>query len=269
MNSPIDLGDSTLYVGDCLQVLNSLNDGSVDMVFADPPYNLSNDGTSVRSGARVSVNKGDWDRSRGLVKDYEFHYQWIQACRRVLKPDGTIWISGTYHSIHMCGYALQMQGWRMLNDIVWYKPNAAPNIGCRHFTASHEILLWAAVSPESKHVFNYQQITEHEYMGDVFKRQGKQMRSVWVINPPSKAEKRYGKHPTQKPEALMERVIRSSSHPGDVVLDPFCGSGTTGVTAVGNGRRFIGIDSNAEYVHNLATPRLLDASNHPRLDLAV
>lgn len=138
------VGDASLYLGNSIEILASLPEASVSMIFADPPYNLSNDGTSVHAGKRVSVNKGEWDRSKGAAEDFEFHYEWIAQCKRVLNPNGTIWISGTYHSIYACGYALQLQGWRMLNDIAWYKPNAAPNLGCRMFTASHETILGQA-----------------------------------------------------------------------------------------------------------------------------
>ena len=140
------VSDAVLYVDECVSVLNSLPEHSVDLIFADPPYNLSNGGTTVQSGKRVKVDKGNWDVSRGVQADFEFHYNWIHACKRVLKPNGSIWISGTYHSIYACGYALQLQGWRLLNDVAWYKPNAAPNLGCRMFTASHETLLWASPS---------------------------------------------------------------------------------------------------------------------------
>jgi site-specific DNA-methyltransferase (adenine-specific) len=252
------VGKASLYLGDCNEVLASLPESSVNMIFADPPYNLSNDGTTVHAGRRVSVNKGDWDRSKGVEEDFEFHNKWIEQCRRVLVPDGTIWISGTYHSIYACGYALQVQGWRLLNDIAWYKPNAAPNLGCRMFTASHETILWASVTKKSQHTFNYGDMREGSFPGDIIKNPGKQMRSVWSITTPGKHEKRHGKHPTQKPESLLDRIVRSSSNPGDVVLDPFCGSGTTGVVAIRHGRSFIGIDMSREYLESFALPRIRD-----------
>lgn len=267
MKLSVSLGDAALYQGDCVDVLGGLDAGSVDMIFADPPYFLSNGGTTVSSGERGVVDKGDWDRSRGMSEDLGFHSEWLKACRRVLTPDGTIWVSGTYHSIYLCGYALRKQGWRILNEIVWFKPNAAPNLGCRTFTASHETLIWAAASDSSRHVFNYQDMKTSGWAGDVFKQGGKQMRSVWVIPTPKPTEKRYGSHPTQKPEALLDRVIRSSTLRGGLVLDPFCGSGTTGVAAVRNGRRFIGIDSDPAYLRRLAEPRLRDELNLLRLEL--
>jgi site-specific DNA-methyltransferase (adenine-specific) len=236
--------------------MDKLEPESVDLIFADPPYNLSNGGTSVHAGRRVSVNKGDWDRSSGVQEDFDFHHRWIAACRRLLKPDGTIWISGTYHSIFACGYALQLQGFRVLNDISWFKPNATPNLGCRMFTASHETLIWASKTKKSKHIFNYEDMKYGEFPQDFIKNPNKQMRSVWSITGPSKKEKVFGKHPTQKPVMLLERVVLASSLPGDLVLDPFCGSGTTGVAALLHGRRFIGIDTDKGFLRDLAIPRL-------------
>lgn len=246
-----DSDHSELYLGNSIELLARFPEESVDLIFADPPYNLSNNGTSVHAGKRVSVNKGDWDKSQGTENDFNFHNEWIAACRKVLKPNGSIWISGTYHSIYACGYALQIQGFRMLNDVAWYKPNAAPNLGCRMFTASHETLIWASKSIKSKHVFNYSEMREGSFPNDFIKNPGKQMRSVWSITTPGKTEKLHGKHPTQKPLSLLDRVIRASSNPGDTVLDPFCGSATTGVAAVLNGREFVGIDADEKYLENL------------------
>lgn len=258
---PIAKGSNyKIYLGDCIEVLNSLPEESADLIFADPPYNLSNGGTSVHAGKRVSVDKGDWDKSAGPMEDFEFHLAWITACRRVLKPNGTIWISGTYHSIFACGYALQLLNFRILNDIAWFKPNAAPNLGCRMFTASHETLIWASKSKKSKHTFNYKEMREGDFPSDFIKKPGKQMRSVWSMTTPTKAEKTFGKHPTQKPLTLLERVVLSSSNPGDLILDPFAGSATTGIAALKHGRQFIGVDSNEEYLRNLALPRLKEIS---------
>ena len=253
------IGNAVLYRGDCIQILNNLPSNSVDMIFADPPYNLSNDGFSVHAGKRVSVNKGQWDRSLGPENDFNFHYKWIEACKRVLKENGTIWISGTYHSIYACGYALQIQEFRFLNDITWFKPNASPNLGCRMFTASHETLLWASKNKKSKHTFNYELMKNGNFSSDKIKNPGKQMRSVWSITTPSASEKIHGKHPTQKPLALLDRVILSSTNPGDLILDPFCGSATTGVSSILQNRKFIGIESDENYLNKLAIPRLKDA----------
>lgn len=261
------IGGATLYKGDCLEVLNALPEKSVDMVFADPPYNLSNDGYTVHAGKRVSVNKGNWDRSSGPEKDFNFHHLWIEACKRVLKDDGTIWISGTYHSIYACGYALQIQGFRFLNDVSWFKPNASPNLGCRMFTASHETLIWASKNKKSKHTFNYELMKNGDFGNDKIKNPGKQMRSVWSITTPNASEKVYGKHPTQKPIALLDRVVLSSTNPGDLILDPFCGSATTGVSSLSNKRKFIGIDSDEGYLKKLAIPRLKDAEKNSQSKL--
>jgi site-specific DNA-methyltransferase (adenine-specific) len=260
------IGKAKLLLGDCIDLMNSMPAKSVDMIFADPPYNLSNDGFSVHAGKRVSVNKGDWDRSKGVEEDFDFHYKWIEACKRVLKDDGTIWISGTYHSIYACGYALNLQGFRVLNDISWYKPNAAPNLGRRMFTASHETIIWASKSKKAKHTFNYDAMREGHFPSDMLKNEGKQMRSVWSIITPKSWEKRHGKHPTQKPEALLERIVISSTNKKDLVLDPFCGSGTTGVVAIRHGRRFVGMDLSAEYLNKYAIPRLRDEVENPKLD---
>jgi site-specific DNA-methyltransferase (adenine-specific) len=245
-----------LYLGDAVELLDRCAPESVDLIFADPPYNLSNDGFTCHAGKAVSVNKGGWDRSQGFERDAEFHDRWIGACRRVLKPDGTLWVSGTYHSIYACGFALQRQGWHLLNDIAWFKPNAAPNLSCRMFAAAHETLLWARKSKKSRQTFNYDFLKNSDWGKDFIKKPNKQMRSVWVINTPPPSEKVFGKHPTQKPLALLERVVLASSRPGDWVLDPFCGAATTGVAALMHGRRFVGIDAEADYLDRLAMPRL-------------
>jgi len=247
-----------LYLGDVVEILKELPEESIDLIFADPPYNLSNDGFTCHAGRRVSVNKGEWDKSRGIDEDFQFHYNWIEACKRVLKPNGTLWISGTYHSIYACGFALQKQGWHLINDICWFKPNASPNLSCRMFTASHETLLWAKKNKKAKHTFNYELMRNGNWNGDFIKKPNKQMRSVWAINTPKNGEKKYGKHPTQKPEALLERIILASSNEGDIVLDPFCGSGTTGVVAIRYKRKFVGIDLGRKYLDELAIPRLKD-----------
>lgn len=246
-----------LYQGDCLEVLADLPAESVDMIFADPPYNLSNGGFTCHAGRMVSVDKGKWDKSKGIENDFEFHKSWITACRRVLKPNGTIWISGTYHSIYSCGFALQLLAFHILNDVSWFKPNAAPNLSCRFFTASHETLIWARKNKNAKHTFNYKEMKDGVWNGDFIKKPAKQMRSVWAIGTPKTAEKKYGKHPTQKPEALLDRIILASTNTGDLILDPFCGSGTTGVSASRFKRRFVGIDQERAYL-DLTKKRLQD-----------
>ena len=170
-----------LYFGDALKIMSELPENSIDMIFADPPYNLSNGGFTVHAGKRVSVNKGNWDKSKGFKDDYEFHYKWLAACRRILKPHGTLWVSGTYHSIYQCGHALQSLGYHILNDIAWFKPNASPNLSGRYFTASHETLIWARKDKKAKHIFNYKEMKMKSWPEDFFKKEGKQMRSVWHI----------------------------------------------------------------------------------------
>ena len=244
-----------LIQGDCREILFQLEAHSVNLVFADPPYLLSNGGFSVASGKQVSVHKGDWDVSQGFEADAKFHEEWLAAVRHILHPDGTIFVSGTYHSIYKTGYALEKLGFRILNNITWFKPNAAPNLSGRTFAAANETIIWAANSRNSKHTFNYELMKSGDFPKDSIKNPGKQMRDVWAISTPSPSEKTYGKHPTQKPLALLDRIVRAASHEGDLVLDPFVGSGTTGVAAVRNGRRFIGIDQDLEYLE-LAEKRI-------------
>lgn len=237
-----------LFKEDCLKVLPTIPEDSVDLLFADPPYNLSNGGFTCHAGRRVPVKKGDWDVSKGVDADFAFHREWIRAARRVLKPHGSIWISGTYHSIYACGLALQLEGYHVLNEISWFKPNAAPNLSTRFFTASHETLIWARKDKEAKHTFNYEAMREGKWPEDFLKRRGKQMRSVWSIPTPKPIEKKFGKHPTQKPFDLLKRIILASTKDGDLVLDPFAGSSTAGLAAYLYGRRFVGIDTEEEYL---------------------
>ncbi len=227
-----------LYQGNCLEVLDALAarhpDGLFDMIFADPPYFLSNGGITCHAGRMVKVDKGDWDKSRGPELNHEFNTEWLKRCQRVLRPNGTIWVTGTQHVIFSVGYAMQQLGFKLLNDIAWEKPNPPPNLSCRYFTHSTETVLWAAKSEKSKHCFNYQLM--RQIAG------GKQMKSVWRVAAPRTGEKRFGKHPTQKPVALVERCLLASTHEGDLVLDPFLGGGTTAVAALGTKRRCVGIE---------------------------
>ena len=256
-----------LYHGSCLDILESLPENSVNMIFADPPYNLSNGGFSVHSGRRVDVHKGDWDRSSGADEDFAFHLSWIKACHRVLKPEGTIWISGTYHSIYQCGFALQVAGYRILNDIAWYKPNAPPNIGCRCFAASHETLIWACKELKAKYTFNYEEMKFGFWGKDFIKKPEKQMRSVWAINTAPISEKTAGKHPTQKPLELLNRILQASTKEGDLVLDPFTGSSSTGIASYRLARSFIGIDKNRQFL-NLSIKRLQEAKHITQPELS-
>ncbi|MDG6219415.1 MAG: site-specific DNA-methyltransferase [Candidatus Thermoplasmatota archaeon] len=234
-----------LLQGDSLKILPRIKKGSVTTIFADPPYNLSNGGITCQAGKMVSVNKGDWDCSKGFNEDFEFTYNWIKACQRILAPDGTIWISGTMHNIYQVGFALQSLGFHILNEISWYKPNAPPNLSCRCFTHSHETLIWAKKSKKSKHTFNYELMKEWD---DKLGPSGKQMRSIWNIPLTSLSEKKNGKHPTQKPVELLRRIIAASSEQGDLILDPFSGSGTTGIVAHSLERRYTGIEIDKNYL---------------------
>lgn len=250
--------DFKLLVGDSIDLLKNFESESVDFIFADPPYFLSNDGFSVKSGKTVSVNKGDWDKSAGFASDFEFHEKWISECLRILKPSGSIAISGTYHSIYQCGFALQLLGCRIINEIVWFKPNGAPALAGRNFTASHESVIWASKSKSSKHTFNYQVSKNWESPQDKLLNPGKQMRSVWSIPTTPKREKHYGEHRTQKPLELLLRLVAMCTNKNDLVIDPFCGSGTTGVACASLGRRFIGIDLDQKHIE-LAKLRMENA----------
>lgn len=249
LNPSLKTNDFALYHADCLDVMSRFPDNYVDMVFADPPYMLSNDGFTCQNGRMVKVNKGNWDKSKGFEDDLVFHETWIKECKRILKPSGTIWISGTYHSIYQCGYAVQKAGFHLLNDIAWLKPNASPNLSCRFFTASHETLIWARKDKKAKHTFNYEAMKNGSFPEDILKKKDLQMRSVWSIPTPAPSEKPYGKHPTQKPLSLLRRIISASTKDGDIILDPFNGSGTTGIAAtiIGN-RKYIGCEMEKEYV---------------------
>jgi len=182
---------------------------------------------------------------------------WLKACKRVLKPHGTLWVSGTYHSIYQCGHAMQALDYHILNDIAWFKPNASPNLSGRYFTASHETLLWVRKDKKAKHTFNYQEMRKGNWLGDFLKKPGKQMRSVWAIGTPKPEEKKFGKHPTQKPLDLLKRIVIASTNEGDIILDPFTGSSTTGLAAAMNGRKFVGIDTEKNYL-DLSIKRLKD-----------
>jgi len=247
-----------LFYGDCLQLLPQFPRDSVDMIFADPPYFLSNGGITCHAGRMVSVNKGKWDISQGIEENHKFNLAWLSECQQVLTKNGVIWVSGTAHVIFSVGFAMQQLGFKILNDIIWFKPNASPNLSCRYFTHSTETIIWAAKNQKSKHTFNYELMKE---LGN-----GKQMRNLWELSPPQPKEKVHGKHPTQKPLKLLERILLSSSNEGDVVLDPFSGSGSTGIAALRLGRKYIGIEISEEYL-DLTIKRLEDELATPRLQL--
>lgn len=231
--------------GDSFKLLAKIKSESIDTIFADPPYFLSNNGVTCQSGRMVSVNKGEWDKigstSMQIADKHKFNRKWIRLCKRVLKLNGSIWISGTLHNIYSIGMALEQEGFKIINNIIWQKTNPPPNLACKCFTHSTETILWARKADKNaKHYFNYELMKEQNG--------GKQMKDVWNGSLTKPSEKKEGKHPTQKPEYLLERIIKASTRPGDIILDPFCGSGTTGVVANRFDRFFIGIDIEEEYL---------------------
>ena len=240
--------NAALYLSDTFEALEKMLPEKIDMIFADPPYFLSNDGISCRAGKVVSVNKGDWDRIGSVDEKHNFNRRRIKLCHRVLKLNGTIWISGSMHNIYSVGMALEQEGFKIINNITWQKTNPPPNLACRCFTHSTETILWAQKAEKgARHFFNYELLKETNG--------GKQMKDVWTGGLTPFSEKRFGKHPTQKPVYLLERILLASTVENNVVLDPFCGSSTTGVACKHLKRNYIGIDNNIEYLH-LSVERL-------------
>lgn len=233
-----------LYHANCIEFMDILiskyPDGRFDMIFADPPYFLSNGGITCHAGKMVRVDKGQWDKSSGPEMNHEFNAAWLSRCQKLLKQNGTIWVSGTHHAIHSIGYAMQQLKMKLLNDITWEKPNPPPNLSCRYFTHATETIIWAAKNEKSKHCFNYDKMREINF--------GKQMKSVWTLAAPNGGEKYFGKHPTQKPIQLLERIVLASTNDGDLVYDPFSGSSTTGVAAINLKRKFVGTELEAEFI---------------------
>lgn len=286
-----------LYHGNSLELLDAIAakypEGRFDCIFADPPYFLSNGGITCHAGKMVKVDKGDWDKSRGPELNHEFNLEWLRRCQRVLKPNGTLWVSGTQHVIFSIGYAMQQLGYKILNDITWEKPNPPPNLSCRYFTHSTETLLWAAKNEKSKHVFNYQEMRKvtGKQMKTVWRREefgggagsplpaadsdADERRAgdcapcldpIWTLTAPGNAEKQHGKHPTQKPVALIERCLRAATQEGDLVLDPFLGGGTTAVAALSIKRRCVGIEADAQHAQ-LAVKRCKAEVSKPQAEL--
>lgn len=229
----------TLIKGDCRNLLREF-DFEFDMIFADPPYFLSNGGISIQSGQIVSVNKGDWDKSNGIDADNDFNKEWITTCRHHLKDNGTIWISGTYHNIFSVANCLTELGFKILNVITWQKTNPPQNISCRFFTYSTEFIIWARKKDKVPHYFNYQFMKELNG--------GHQMTDVWRLPAIAPWEKSCKKHPTQKPLSLLTRIIQASTSEGAWILDPFTGSSTTGIAANLLQRKFLGIEREEEYL---------------------
>ena len=232
--------DFKLYLGDCISIMKEISDGAFDMIFADPPYFLSNGGITCNNGQMVSVDKAEWDKNKNIQEVHEFNLLWLTECKRILKPNGTIWISGTFHNIYSIGLTLQQLNYKILNNVTWFKRNAPPNLSCRYFTHSTETILWAKKSTKAKHHFNY------ELMKEI--NGGKQMRDVWEIPAINKKEKKHGSFPTQKPLSLLERIVLATTEVGDCILDPFNGSGTTGIASYKLDRNYVGIDNVEEYL---------------------
>lgn len=230
--------DFTIVNGDCLDVLPQF-DFKFDMIFADPPYFLSNGGISYQAGKVVCVNKGEWDKGDSREAIMDFNRKWLTLCREKLKENGTIWISGTHHNIFAIANLLTELGYKILNVITWEKTNPPPNVTCRFFTFSTEFILWARKSPKVPHKYNY------KLMKDI--NNGKQMTDVWRLSAIARWEKSCGKHPTQKPLSLLTRIILASTDANAWILDPFSGSGTTGIAANLCGRRYLGIEKEEQF----------------------
>jgi len=253
---PVDNIDRVL-VGDCVELMNGLPEGSVDMVFADPPYNLQLGGELLRpDNSKVDAVDDDWDKFADFARYDSFTRAWLKAARRLLKPEGSLWVIGSYHNIFRIGTALQDEGYWLLNDIVWRKSNPMPNFKGKRFTNAHETLIWAARDRKARYTFNYDSMKELN--------EGIQMRSDWLLPLCTGGERLKGDdgkkaHPTQKPESLLFRCLMAASNPGDLILDPFFGTGTTGAVAKRLGRHFIGLERDHTYAA-LARRRIAEVS---------
>mgnify|MGYP000909363448 FL=1 len=231
--------DFKLFNGDCFEILPKFK-GGFDLIFADPPYFLSNDGLSIQSGQIVSVNKGEWDKSYGIDEIDKFNLRWLALAKDALTDNGSVMISGTHHNIFSIGRALQKLDYKILNIITWQKTNPPPNFSCRYLTHSTEQIIWARKSEKFKHIFNYELMKK---LND-----DKQMKDVWSFPAIAPWEKACGKHPTQKPLPLLVRLILMASTQNSVVCDPFAGSSTTGIAANLLGRKFVGIEKEREFI---------------------
>ena len=230
-----------LIYNDIFKVIKKFEDKSIDMIFADPPYFLSGNGITCSGGKMVSVNKGEWDKALSIKEKHKFNKKWIRECYRILKDNGTIWISGTLHNIYSIGMALEEERFKIINNITWQKTNPPPNLACKTFTHSTETILWARKDLKNiKYTFNYILMKEIN--------NNKQMKDVWTTSLTKPSEKKCGKHPTQKPLEILDRIILASTKEKDLILDPFCGSSTTGISAVRLNRRYIGIDNEKGYI---------------------
>jgi modification methylase len=252
---------NTILAGDCIEAMNALPEGSIDLIFADPPYNLQLRGDLVRpDNSKVDAVTDEWDKFSSFKAYDDFTKAWLAAARRLLKPNGAIWVIGSYHNIFRVGASLQDQGYWILNDVVWRKSNPMPNFRGKRFTNAHETMIWAGKSETSKYTFNYEALKALN--------EGIQMRSDWVLpictgHERLKNEQGDKAHPTQKPESLLHRILVGSTNPGDVVLDPFFGTGTTGAVAKMLGRDFIGIEREEAY-RKVATKRIANVRKFDR-----
>jgi site-specific DNA-methyltransferase (adenine-specific) len=228
-----------VYRTDCMDLMGLMPLACVDVIFADPPYRLSGGGVTVKGGRLAPVDKGEWDRPMGLARDHEFNLRWLRNARRVLKPDGTLWVTGTHHIIFSLGFALQSLGFRVINSVVWQKPDPPPNVLHTAFTHAHETLIWASKGKRARYTFNYGLING--------RNPASQVSSVWPIPAVPKREKLHGYHPTQKPLRLVRRALLASTSEGDLVFDPFTGSGTTAVATKELGRFFVGAELEEEF----------------------
>ncbi len=241
----------SLYNGDTISILPEINQ-KFDLIFADPPYFLSNNGLTIQSGQIVSVNKGNWDKSEGFEFINDFNRKWLSLVRDNMKDDATIWVSGTMHNIFSIGQILNELGFKIMNIITWEKTNPPPNFSCRYFTYSTEQIIWARKSEKVPHYFNYELMKQLN--GD------KQMKDVWKLPAIAPWEKSCGKHPTQKPLSVLTRLVLASTKPNAWILDPFTGSSTTGIAANLTNRRFLGIDQEKEFL-TISKDRKLEIEN--------
>lgn len=246
-----------LIHADSFEYLDKMKSESIDVIFADPPYFLSGNGISNSGGKMVNVNKGEWDKSISIEEKHAYNREWLKKCRRLLTKNGTIWVSGTLHNIYSVGMALEQEGYKILNNITWQKLNPPPNLSTRYFTHSTETILWARKDDkDARHYYNYDLMKEFNH--------NKQMKDVWTGSLTKQSEKDFGKHPTQKPEYLLERIVLASTQEGDTILDPFLGSGTTAVVAKKLNRQCIGIEKDDDYIE-LAKQRLMHTQMQGRL----
>ncbi|HED7468609.1 TPA: site-specific DNA-methyltransferase [Campylobacter coli] len=242
----------TLYQNDCNKLLPKF-EKQFDLIFADPPYFLSNDGLSIQNGKIVSVNKGNWDKGDDIEKIDKFNLKWLSNVKIALKDTGSILISGTYHNVFSLGRILQKLDFKILNIITWQKTNPPPNFSCRYLTHSTEQIIWARKSYKHKHIFNYEILK--------LLNSNKQMRDVWAFNAIAPWEKTNGKHPTQKPLALLTRLILMASDESSLICDPFSGSSTTGIAANLLNRQFIGFEKENEFI-NISIARKKELENN-------